>query len=88
MKGNLMPSDYEDHMVKKLLNNQIPYNWTNDGYGFLSMKPLNSWIKELKDRVAFLDDWNNHGIPKSFWANGFFFPQAFLTGIKQNYSRK
>jgi len=38
--------------------------------------------------VNFIADWNTNGIPKAFWMNGFFFPQSFITGIKQNFARK
>jgi len=84
MKGNLVTNDYLDAMYQNLMNNQVPVHWTYGGYGFLSMKTLHLWIKELKDRREFINNWFEKGTPKVFWMNGFFFPQGFLTGIKQN----
>ena len=52
------------------------------------MKPLASWIEDLNNRVNFLINWINGGVPKIFWISGFFFPQAFVAGTLQNYSRK
>jgi len=49
---------------------------------------LAAWFLDLKDRIRFISDWRDHGIPSAFWISGFYFPQAFLTGTLQNFARK
>lgn len=61
-----------------MFNNVVPPTWA--GVGFLSMKPLASWINDCNDRIDFLDNWIANGTPYKFWLSGIFFPQAFLTG--------
>lgn len=76
-------------MGNSIMNNEVPANWTEEsGVGFMSIKTLSAWIVDLKLRVEFLREWEENGTPICFWMSGFFFPQAFLTGIKQNYARK
>lgn len=82
-------SEKLEGMSNAIFNNAVPDDWTQqNGKGFLSMKPLASWINDCRERIKFLTDWYDDGTPNVFWISGFFFPQAFLTGTMQNYARK
>lgn len=84
--GEVVMSEELEKMGDSLFNNQVPNMWAE--FGFLSLKPLASWVQDLNDRIEFLAVWIKGGTPKVFWISGFFFPQAFFTGILQNYARK
>jgi len=84
--GDVVMSDELEAMGSSMFDNLVPANWTS--VGFLSLKPLASWMQELIQRVDFLNKWINGGTPPSYWISGFFFPQAFLTATLQNYARK
>jgi len=70
--GEVVMSEDLEKMANSIYDNQIPNNW--DDKGFLSMKPLASWIIDCNDRITFLADWYNKGTPNVFWISGFFFP--------------
>lgn len=80
-----MSASLED-MAGSLFDNRVPLMWANKAYP--SLKPLAAWVDDLLQRVAFIQDWIDRGVPSVFWISGFFFPQAFLTGTLQNYARK
>jgi dynein heavy chain len=80
-----MSQDLEK-MADALFVAQIPENWSENAYP--SLKPLGPWVDELMDRLKFLYDWIENGVPPCFWVPGFYFPQAFFTGVRQNFARK
>ncbi|TPX75806.1 hypothetical protein CcCBS67573_g02914 [Chytriomyces confervae] len=86
VKGLVVMSAELEKVFQSLLNNEVPDVWAKAAYP--SLKPLASWVKDLKLRVDFLNEWLDHGQPSSFWLPGMFFPQGFLTGILQNHARK
>ncbi|KAJ3207853.1 Dynein heavy chain 6, axonemal [Entophlyctis luteolus] len=86
VKGLVVMSAELEKVFQSLLNNEVPEVWAKAAYP--SLKPLSSWIKDLKLRVDFLNEWLDYGQPSSFWLPGLFYPQGFLTGILQNHARK
>lgn len=86
LRGKIVMSEELEQLANSLYDNMVPKIW--DDKGFLSLKPLSSWVEDLNKRIKFLDDWVKFGTPKVFWISGFFFPQAFITGTLQNFARK
>lgn len=87
--GELVMSEDLEKMATSIFDNQVPVMWSQggEGKGFLSLKPLASWIQDCNDRINFLINWYDNGTPAVYWVSGFFFPQAFFTGTLQNYAR-
>ncbi|XP_070535810.1 dynein axonemal heavy chain 6-like isoform X2 [Ptychodera flava] len=86
IKGLVVMSEELERVYNSFLINQVPTLWANAAYP--SLKPLSGWVKDLVLRVGFINHWITHGLPKSFWLSGFYFPQGFLTGTLQNHARK
>ncbi|XP_060941446.1 dynein axonemal heavy chain 6 [Limanda limanda] len=83
--GLVVMSEEMDRIYTSFLSNQVPSHWANSSYP--SLKTLASWVRDLALRTSFIQAWIIHGLPKSYWISGFFFPQGFLTGVLQNHAR-
>jgi len=86
LAGRIVMSDEMDKISNSLYNNQVPSIWVTRG--FLTLKPLLSWMNDFKERIKFFATWVDNGTPKVFDLPKFSVPQAFLTGTLQNYARK
>ena len=86
VKGLVVMDANLEGLSKAMLNNTLPVLWAKVSYP--SLKPLSSYIAELLDRLAFFQSWLDDGPPVVFQMPHFFFVQAFMTGVMQNYARK
>lgn len=85
IRGIATMSEELDAMYNSILNNKVPAMWEAKAYP--SLKPLSSWIENLKERVTEIREWLISGKPASYWLSAFYFPQGFLTALMQQYSR-
>jgi dynein heavy chain len=87
LKGLVVMSGELEAMGNSMVTGQVPSLWSVVSYA--SLKPLGGWVDDLLKRLQFFQTWIDElKPPASFWVNGFFFTQAFITGSKQNYARK
>lgn len=85
IQGLVVMSGPLERMYHGFLLQQVPREWEDAGYPCL--KPLASWTEDLFARLSFARDWLTQGPPKAFWISGFFFPQGFMTAVKQAFAR-
>lgn len=86
VKGLVVMSKELEEVYKAMFNNLVPTMWADKAYP--SLKPLAGWVTDLVQRLQMIESWYEMGHPSAYWISGFFFPQAFLTGILQNYARR
>jgi dynein heavy chain len=83
--GEVVMSRELEVMFNCVVFQTVPPAWIEVGYPCL--KPLPSWVEDFMERVGFLSRWLTQGPRLSYWLSGFFFPQGFMTSVKQTYSR-
>jgi len=71
--------------LNSLFDARVPLTWVKISWAAASM---GVWFAGLVQRFEQWDKWISSGRPKSFWLNGFFNPQGFLTAMKQEVARK
>ncbi len=86
IKGLVVMSGPLERMYHGFLLQKIPKEWEDAGYPCL--KPLASWIEDHFARLDAVQSWLTTGPPISYWLPGFFFPQGFMTAVKQVFSRE
>ena len=76
--------------MNDIFNARVPGPWlfTPGGDEFSWILPtLGLWFASLLERDMQNRQWLNSGRPNSYWMTGFFNPQGFLTGMKQEVTR-
>jgi len=86
VKGFVVFSPELEEVANGLLANKIPAPWM--GVSYPSLKPMMSYVLDHIDRWDFFKKWIAEGTPIVFWFSAYFFQQAFLTGVTQNFARK
>jgi dynein heavy chain len=87
VKGLVVMSGQLEEMFDAFLVQKVPPLW-GEPISYPCLKPLNSWVTDLIDRIDFMNRWLVQGPPNSFWVPSFYFPQGFMTCAKQVYARK
>lgn len=84
MKGLIILEPQLERTLETLADCKVPVSWQTY---YLSMKPLDSWIRDLRERVKQLNSWIIADEPTVVWLSGFTYPSCFLTCVLQTIAR-
>jgi dynein heavy chain len=84
IKGEVLMDEELEEVFQAMNDNRVPALWQ---IAYPSLKPLASWIRDLKQRVDQFRTWADGGQPVVFWLPGFTFASGFLTAVKQMTAR-
>jgi len=90
IKGEVVMTQELVNAISSIFDARPPKNWveTVGGDEFSWYLPtLGLWYASLLSRVGQYRKWLDKGRPNAFWMTGFFNPQGFLTGMKQEVTR-
>eukprot|EP00927_Polykrikos_kofoidii_P048641 TRINITY_DN42889_c0_g1_i1.p1 TRINITY_DN42889_c0_g1~~TRINITY_DN42889_c0_g1_i1.p1 ORF type:complete len:698 (-),score=150.62 TRINITY_DN42889_c0_g1_i1:99-2111(-) len=87
IKGLVVMSAQLEEMYNAFLIQKVPPLW-GEPISYPCLKPLNAWVTDFEERIAFMTSWLVEGPPSSFWVPCFYFPQGFMTCAKQVHARK
>ena len=85
IRGEVVMDGSLEVMFNCFVFQRVPPAWEEAGYPCL--KPLPSWTEDFIARIDFMGKWLTQGPRPCYWLSGFFFPQGFMTAVKQTYSR-
>ena len=81
LAGELTMSEAMEELMNCLFLDKVPATWLF----WPSVRPLASWIGNVSDRLAQLEEWgDNQGeLPRVSWLSGLASPNSFLEAIRQ-----
>jgi hypothetical protein len=85
LKGLIIVDERLEVLQRRLLANRIPELWLEAS--FPSILGLRGYLTDVRERVAFIDDWLREGRPGRFRLGAFYHPEEFLTATLQVYAR-
>ena len=71
--GLVVMNEQMESIYVAFLNNQVPGLW----YAYPSLRPLSSWVNDLRLRLLFIQKWIATGQVKCYWISGFYYTQGW-----------
>jgi dynein heavy chain len=90
INGQLTMTLQLEVLAANIADDVVPKAWITAA-GSPSLRSLSSWIDQLGNKAAQLDNWaltDPAAAPKSVWLGGLSNPQAFLTAVLQTAARR